>query len=136
MVQWARENARLNGLEEHPIRWIVDDVNKFLQREIRRGRRYDAILLDPPSFGRGKGGELYKIEHALLETLELVRSVLSDTPSFVYLTSHTPGFSPIVLRNLIQQLLEGGKVECGEMLLTGSENTYPVPSGTWARWSR
>ena len=90
MVQWARENAKLNGLEDHPIRWIVDDVNKFLQREIRRGRRYDGVLLDPPSFGRGKGGELYKIEHAMMETLQLVKGVLSERPSFVYLTSHTP----------------------------------------------
>jgi len=136
MVQWARENAKLNDLEDHPIRWIVDDVNKFLQREIRRGRRYDAVLLDPPSFGRGKGGELYKIEHALLETLELVKGVLSGQPCFIYLTSHTPGFSPIVLKNLILQLLEGSRVECGEMLLTGDPGTYSVPSGTWARWHK
>jgi len=134
MVQWARDNAKLNGLEDHPIRWIVDDVNKFIQREIRRGRRYDAILLDPPSFGRGKGGELYKIEHALLETLDLVKGVLSDRPCFVYLTSHTPGFSPIVLRNLIQQFFRKGSFECGEMLLTGNDDVNPVPSGTWARW--
>lgn len=136
MVAWARENAKLNGLEDHPIRWIVDDVNKFLTREIKRGRRYDAILLDPPSFGRGKGGELYKIEQALLETLQLVRKVMSDQPSFLYLTSHTPGFTPIVLKNLIQQLLSEGQLDCGEMLLTGKESTFDVPSGTWARWER
>jgi 23S rRNA (cytosine1962-C5)-methyltransferase len=135
MVQWARENATLNKLEEHPIRWIVDDVNKFLQREMRRGRRYDAVLLDPPSFGRGKGGELYKIEQALLDTLKLVKGVLSDQPCFVYLTSHTPGFSPIVLQNLIQQLMYKGHVECGEMLLTGAPAVYSVPSGNWARWT-
>ena len=134
MVQWARENAALNSLSDHPIRWIVDDVNKFLTREIRRGRRYDAILLDPPSFGRGKGGELYKIEQALLETLNLVKGVLSERPCFVYLTSHTPGFTPIVLKNLIQQLLSQGRVDCGEMLLTGTGSTFAVPSGTWARW--
>jgi 23S rRNA (cytosine1962-C5)-methyltransferase len=137
MVQWARENAALNKLEDHPIRWIVDDVNKFLGREIKRGRRYDAILLDPPSFGRGKGGELYKIEHALLETLQLVKKVLSDHPCFVYLTSHTPGFTPIVLKNLLQQLLGAGQIACGEMLLTGTDNALSVPSGTWAhfRWT-
>lgn len=134
MVQWARENAALNNLADHPIRWIVDDVNKFLTREIRRGRRYDAILLDPPSFGRGKGGELYKIEQALLETLHLVKGVLSEHPCFVYLTSHTPGFTPIVLKNLMQQLLSHGRVDCGEMLLTGTGSTFAVPSGTWARW--
>jgi len=136
MVQWARANAKINQLEEHPIRWIVDDVNKFLSREIKRGRRYDAILLDPPSFGRGKGGELYKIEHALLETLQLVQKVMSDRPCFVYLTSHTPGFTPIVLQNLLQQLLSKGQVECGEMLLTGDDRVFAVPSGTWARWSQ
>lgn len=136
MVNWARENAKLNELEDHPIRWIVDDVNKFLQREIRRGRRYDGILLDPPSFGRGKGGELYKIEHALLDTLDLVKKVLSEDPCFVYLTSHTPGFSPIVLNNLLRQLMDCGAVECGEMLLTGGNEVLPVPSGTWARWLR
>jgi 23S rRNA (cytosine1962-C5)-methyltransferase len=135
MVQWARENAKLNGLESHPIRWIVDDVNKFLQREIRRGTRYDGILLDPPSFGRGKGGELYKIESALLDTLKLVKGVLSEKPCFVYLTSHTPGFTPIVLNNLLQQLLPKGKLECGEMLLTGDPEACPVPSGTWSRWT-
>jgi 23S rRNA (cytosine1962-C5)-methyltransferase len=134
MVQWARENAKLNGLTDHPIRWIVDDVNKFLTREIKRGNRYDGILLDPPSFGRGKGGELYKIEHALLDTLKLVKSVLTDRPCFVYLTSHTPGFTPIVLDNLLQQLLPGGKTQCGEMLLTGEGDVFPVPSGTWSRW--
>ena len=136
MVAWARENAKLNGLEGHPIRWIVDDVNKFLAREIKRGRRYDAILLDPPSFGRGKGGELYKIEHALLETLQLVRKVMSDQPCFLYLTSHTPGFTPIALKNLIQQLLDKGRLDCGEMLLTGTDSAFDVPSGTWARWER
>ena len=134
MVEWARENAALNGLEDHPIRWIVDDVNKFLTREIKRGNRYDAILLDPPSFGRGKSGELYKIEHALLQTLDLVIKALSDQPCFVYLTSHTPGFTPVVLKNLLQQLTPKGRTECGEMLLTGAPEALPVPSGAWSRW--
>jgi 23S rRNA (cytosine1962-C5)-methyltransferase len=134
MVAWARENAALNQLKDHPVRWIVEDVNKFLQREQRRGRRYDAVLLDPPSFGRGKSGELYKIEHALLETLKLVKNVLSDQAAFVYLTSHTPGFTPTVLSNLLQQLLPAGQLEKGEMLLEGATETLPVPSGTWARW--
>ena len=135
MVHWARENAALNKLEDHPIRWIVEDVNKFLQRELRRGRRYDAILLDPPSFGRGKSGELYKIEHALLETLQLVKKVLSAQPAFVYLTSHTPGFTPTVLGNLLHELMPQGIIEKGEMLLMGEPKTLEVPSGTWARWS-
>lgn len=134
MVTWARENAALNDLQDHPIRWIVDDVNKFLQREQRRGRRYDAILLDPPSFGRGKSGELYKIEQALLETLQLVKNVLSEEAAFVYLTSHTPGFTPTVLSNLLHQILPSGTLEHGEMLLRGEADTLAVPSGTWSRW--
>ena len=89
MVDWARENARLNELQEAPIRWIVDDVIKFLRREVKRGNRYDAILLDPPSFGRGRNGELFKVEEQMLTTLELVHSVLSDQPLFIMITSHT-----------------------------------------------
>ena len=82
MVQWARANAALNGLENHPIRWIVDDAHKFLNREIRRGRRYDGIILDPPTYGRGGNGETYKIERDLTETLRLCRALLSDSPLF------------------------------------------------------
>ena len=134
MVQWARENAELNDLNQHPIRWIVDDVNKFLERELRRGRRYDAILLDPPSFGRGKKGELYKIEQELIDTLSLVEAVLSENPVFVYLTSHTPGFTPIVLNNLLRKYFSTGAIKSGEMLLTVAEKVLPVPSGAWARW--
>ncbi|CAI8257110.1 MAG: Ribosomal RNA large subunit methyltransferase I [Opitutia bacterium UBA7350] len=134
MVSWARENASLNNLKDHPIRWIVDDVNKFLQREARRSRSYDAILLDPPSFGRGKSGELYKIEQALLETLKHVKDVLSNQPAFVYLTSHTPGFTPTVLSNLLHQVLPNGNLEQGEMLLRGEKNVLSVPCGTWSRW--
>jgi len=134
MVEWARQNAALNRLQEAPIRWIVDDVIKFLRREVRRDSRYDAILLDPPSFGRGKRGELYKIEESLMETLDLVHQVLSEDPSFVLLTSHTPGFSPIVLGNLLRQYHAGGRFECGEMLLTGQADVMELPNGNWARW--
>jgi 23S rRNA (cytosine1962-C5)-methyltransferase len=134
MVEWARGNARLNGLGDAPIRWIVDDVIKFLRREARRGSRYDAVLLDPPSFGRGRKGELYKIEENLLTTLDLVHQVLSEDPCFVLLTSHTPGFSPIVLSNLLRQYHAGGTIECGEMMLTGAEDVLDLPNGNWARW--
>ena len=135
MVDWARENARLNRLQDAPIRWIVDDVIKFLRREVKRGNRYDAILLDPPSFGRGKKGELYKIEESLITTLDLVDQVLSDDPAFVLLTSHTPGFSPIVLGNLLRQYHADGTIECGEMLLTGQTAAFDLPNGNWARWT-
>jgi len=134
MVEWARENAKLNALQDAPIRWIVDDVIKFLRREVKRGNTYDGILLDPPSFGRGKKGELYKIEESLMITLDLVHQVLTADPSFVLLTSHTPGFSPTVLSNLLRQYNADGAVESGEMLLTGQSGVMNLPNGNWARW--
>ena len=136
MVQWARANAALNGLESHPIRWIVDDAHKFLNREIRRGRRYDGIILDPPTYGRGGNGETYKIERDLTETLRLCRALLSDAPRFLLLSAHTPGHTPVVLSNVLTQALRGlgGAVASGEMLLTGAEGVFPLPSGAYARW--
>ncbi len=131
MVEWARENARLNGLADSPIRWIVDDAHKFMKREIRRGRRYDAIVLDPPTFGRGAGGEMYKIERDLKETLGLVRDLLSDTPLFVLFSSHTPGLSPVVAENILGQLFPKATLESGEMLLEGS--SLQCPSGIFCR---
>ena len=131
MVEWARENARLNGLSESPIRWIVDDAHKFMRREIRRGRRYDAVILDPPTFGRGAGGEMYKIERDLKVTLGLVKELLSDRPAFVLFSSHTPGLSQIVAENILSQLFPAAKLESGEMLLEGS--SLPCPSGIYCR---
>ena len=129
MVQWARENAALNGLQDHPIRWIADDAHKFLRREVRRGRRYDAVILDPPTFGRGANGELYKIERDLQETLGLVRDVLSTKPLFVLFSSHTPGLSCRVAENVIRQAFPACRsVEAGEMLL-GDD----CPSGVYCR---
>lgn len=135
MVEWARTNARLSGLDNAGIRFIVDDVGAFLRREVRRGRKYDAILLDPPSFGRGKRGELYKIEKNVQDTLQFVRDVLSETPLFVLLTSHTPGFSPIVLQNLLEETFGPGLLDCGEMLLRGATDVLALPSGNWAKWT-
>ena len=136
MVEWARGNARLNNLDDAPIRWIVDDVHKFLNRELRRGNRYDGIILDPPSFGRGKQGEVYKIEQDVGETLDLCRQLLTEDPTFFLLSAHTPGFSPIVLENLVKERMYSfsGAMECGEMLLTGDDGAYPLPNGNYARW--
>ena len=131
MVEWARENARLNGLSDSPIRWIVDDAHKFLRREARRGRRYDAVVLDPPTFGRGAGGETYKIERDLPETLALVKALLSDRPAFVLFSSHTPGLSPVVAENVLGQLFPAARLESGEMLLEG--RGLPCPSGISCR---
>jgi len=135
MVLWARGNAALNGLEAAPIRWIVDDVHKFMNRELRRGRAYDGIILDPPTYGRGGNGETYKIERDLPETLRLCRALLSDRPAFLLLSAHTPGHTPIVLENILSQALDGlgGAIETGEMCLAG-EGAFPLPSGAYARW--
>lgn len=136
MVQWARENAGLNGLAETPIRWIVDDAAAFMRREIRRGRRYDAVILDPPTFGRGANGETYKIERDLQDTLSLVRSLLSDSPLFVLFSSHTPGLSCRVAENVVSQAFGPGRVESGEMLLEprlGAADARPCPSGVYCR---
>lgn len=139
MVQWARENAQLNNLQNHPIRWIVDDAHKFLSRELRRGRQYDGIILDPPTFGRGQNGEMYKIEADLPDTLTYCRRLLSDQPLFILLSAHTPGYSPIVLGNILKQTMSKlkGRVETGEMLLTDDvdSSTFPLPSGVFARWT-
>lgn len=131
MVEWARENARLNGLGDKPIRWIVDDAHKFMKREIRRGHKYDAIILDPPTFGRGAGGEMYKIERDLKETLSLVKELLSDHPAFVLFSSHTPGLSEIVAKNILSQLFPTATLESGEMLLEGK--ALQCPSGIYCR---
>ena len=131
MVEWARENAALNGLSQSPVRWIVDDARKFMRRELRRGRRYDAVILDPPTFGRGAAGEMYKIERDLKETLDLAAELLSERPLFVLFSSHTPGMSPVAASNVVGQLFADAKVEAGEMLLEGSG--LKCPSGVYCR---
>ena len=133
MVQWARENAALNGLEDAPVRWIADDARKFLAREIRRGRRYDAVILDPPTFGRGAKGELYKFERDLPETFSSVAGVLSDNPLFVLFSSHSPGVTPAVAECLVRRAFKGARVECGEMMLQAADASMSVPSGVFAR---
>lgn len=138
MVAWARENATLNGLEKAPIRWIIDDVNKFLKREINRERRYDGIILDPPSFGRGSKGEVFKIEEDLPPILEMCRTLLTPNPLFILLSCHTPGFTPIALNHFLKQTTNGlkGTIDCGEMYLAGKKDVLTVPNGTFARWIR
>ncbi len=136
MVDWARRNAELNGLREHPVRWIVDDVGKFLDREHRRERQYDLVILDPPSYGRGAKGEVFKIENDLPELLSKVGRLLSDEPIGVLLSCHTPELTPISLHHLLLQEMEGrkGRLEFGEMVLRGGERVLPVPSGSFSWW--
>ncbi len=134
MLAWAKENAKLNGLEKAPIRWIVDDVIKFLQREKRRGKLYDGVILDPPSFGRGAKGELFKIEEDIQTLLVAVRDVLTKEAQFVFLSCHSPHFSPKVLENLLRVLLVEGKFFSEELLLYPAENALKLPSGGLAVW--
>jgi 23S rRNA (cytosine1962-C5)-methyltransferase len=133
MTLWARQNAALSGLEHAPIRWIVDDAKKFCRRESTRKHYYDAIILDPPSFGRGAKGEVFKIERDLLPLLYSCRELLSEKPLFVLLSCHTPGFSPKVMENIMKQLFGsfGGTIDAGEMTI---EDGIPLPAGTFARW--
>ena len=136
MVDWARKNAALNGLEDKPVRWIVDDVTKFLERELRRDRQYDLLILDPPSYGRGAKGEVFKIENDLPPLLSLLGKLMSPEPLGVLLSCHTPELTPISLSHLLLQQFgrNGGKVEHGEMQLRGSAAVLPVPSGSFAWW--
>ena len=137
MVQWARENAKLSGLEERPIRWIVDDCAKFVEREIRRGRRYDAVIMDPPSYGRGPSGEIWKLEENLYPFVELVSGVLSDQPLFVILNSYTTGLAPSVLTYVLQSVLGpkfGGRTVSDELGLPVRESGLALPCGATGRW--
>lgn len=133
MVAWARENAALNGLKEAPIRWIVEDVIKFLKREIKRGSRYDGIILDPPSFGRGNQGEIFKIEGDIIPLLQLCRQLLVEKPLFLILSSHTPGMTPIVMESLLKQIMPKGTIESGEMVIS-SPTGFSLPCGSFGRW--
>ena len=126
MIAWARQNAKLNGLEAEPIRWIVDDALKFLKREVKRGSKYEGVILDPPTFGRGKQGQVFKIEQQLPELIDLCQQVLGHERRFILLSCHTPGITPLALHHLI------GGGEHGEMTLTG-DDALPVPSGSFAR---
>lgn len=136
-IAWAKENAALNGLDNAPIRWITEDVIKFLKREMRRGQSYDGIVLDPPTFGRGAQGEVFKIENDLPMLLELCKNLLSATPLFLFLSCHTPGFSPTTLANLLTNLPQQhqGAISQGEMFLSGDPGTLPLPSGCFAAWT-
>ncbi|MEM7174392.1 MAG: class I SAM-dependent methyltransferase [Chlamydiota bacterium] len=132
-VAWAKENAKLNRLGQAPIRWIVDDVLKFVQREMKRQVTYDAIILDPPSFGRGNRGQVFKIERDLYPLLMACRALLSDQASFVLLTAHTPGFTPVLLHELLLRALPAGSISSGEMILQAKKKGK-LPSGSFARW--
>ena len=139
MVSWAKENAALSGLSEKPIRYIVDDAVKFTEREIRRGRKYDAVIMDPPSYGRGPSGEVWKIENELFGLVELCMGVLSDDPLFFLINSYTTGLSGSVLDNIYKLTLKkkfGGETEVDEVGLPIGNNGLVLPCGYSGRWKR
>lgn len=139
MVQWAKENANLSGVADRPVRWIVDDCVKFVQREIRRGNKYDGIIMDPPSYGRGPGGEIWKLEEQLFPLVELCSQVLSENAVFMILNSYTTGLSPAVMQYLLGVTIAkrfSGDVSSEEIGLKVSDTGLSLPCGSTAIWQR
>ncbi|MEX1377904.1 MAG: class I SAM-dependent methyltransferase [Eubacteriales bacterium] len=137
MVEWAKDNARLSGLEETPARFIVDDCSKFVQREIRRGNKYKGIIMDPPSYGRGPSGEAWKIEDMLYDFVESCAQLLDDEPVFFLINSYTTGFQPQTLTNILMHTVQsrfGGKVESDGIGLEITSSGLVLPCGVSARW--
>ena len=138
MVQWAKENATASGLAGCPIHWMVDDCAKFIQREIRRGRKYDGIIMDPPSYGRGPGGEIWKMETSFYPFLQEVAKVLSDDPLFVIINSYTTGLAPSAVAyasDVVFGAKYGGKTEAGELGLPVKASGLILPCGATGRWT-
>lgn len=136
VVAWARENARHQGVDGDRCRWIVEDATAFCRRELRRGRTYHGIVLDPPTFGRGPKAQLWRIESDLSPLLELCRDLLvHDAPAFVVLSCHTPGFTPRVVANVVESVLgRDADVDCGEMLIPEQDGERWLPAGVYVRW--
>ena len=139
MVAWAKENAKSSGLPDTSVRWIVDDCVKFVEREIRRGNTYDAIIMDPPSYGRGPKGEIWKIEESIHSFIQLCTKVLSDQPLFFLVNSYTTGLQPAVLTYMLSTELKtryGGQVNSEEIGLPVSSNGLVLPCGASGRWEK
>ena len=135
MVTWAKENIGSSGLKDRPVRFIVDDVVKFVNREIRRGNKYDAIIMDPPSYGRGTNGEVWKFEENIGDLVELCTRVLSDKPLFFLINSYTTGISSMVLENMLRlSINKKGKLNCGEIGLPMTNSNLILPCGIYARY--
>ena len=137
MVNWAKENAVSSNVADMPVRWIVDDCAKFVAREIRRGHKYDGIIMDPPSYGRGPKGEIWKIEESIYPFIRLTAQLLSDKPLFFLINSYTTGLAPSVLSYMISTEIipaHGGHVEAGELGLPVTESGLVLPCGASGRW--
>ena len=139
MVQWAKENAAVSGLKEAPVRWLVDDCLKFVKREIRRGNTYDAIIMDPPSYGRGPNGEVWKLEQQLAELLSETGKLLSDNAVFFFLNSYTGGLSPTILNYMVNRYVvrgKGGNVSTDEIGLYITDKGISLPAGNTTVWMK
>lgn len=139
MVTWAKENAHISQLSHAPIRWLVDDCAKFVEREIRRGNHYDAIIMDPPSYGRGPKGEIWKMEENIYAFLQLCMRILSDDPLFVLLNSYTTGLQPAVLSYMMNSTFTarfGGQVTADEIGLPVTRSGLILPCGASGRWQK
>lgn len=136
-VGWARANADQSGLGDSPIRWIVEDAVRYVERELKRGSEYEGLILDPPTFGRGPRGRVWKIEKDLVPFIQKCLQLLSSTGRFVLLTAHTPGVTAAVLRNMLLPLLEkrGGKLTSGDMVQQAEQSPMLLPAGVYCRWS-
>ena len=139
MVTWAKENVASSGLADRPVRYIIDDVTKFVQREIRRGNKYDAIIMDPPSYGRGKNGEVWQFENNIADLVELCSQVLSDKQLFFLINSYTTGMSPKVLENILSLTINKkyeGNISSGEVGLPMENSDLVLPCGIYGRWEK
>ncbi|MCC2631069.1 MAG: SAM-dependent methyltransferase [Candidatus Paceibacter sp.] len=137
-LQWAKDNAQLSGLKEKPIRWLLDDAFAFVQREIRRGNKYDAIIMDPPNFGHGPKGELWKIEEKFLPLLDSVKELLTPHPLFILINGYAAGYSALAYENALKDLMKEykGEVSVGELAIREQSSNKLLPSGIFARWSK
>ena len=139
MVSWAKENVESSGLSDRPVRYIVDDVLKFVNREIRRGNKYDAIIMDPPSYGRGAGGEVWQFEENICDLVELCQNILSDDPLFFLINSYTTGISSTVLEDILNLTVTKkykGKAYSGEIGLPVTNSKLVLPAGIYGRWEQ
>ena len=139
MVSWAKENVQSSGLADRKVRYLIDDVNKFVAREIRRGNKYDAIIMDPPSYGRGANGEVWQFENNIYDLVELCQQVLSDNPLFFLINSYTTGISSTVLANILNLTIDKkykGQVSSGELGLPMENSKLVLPCGIYGRWEK
>lgn len=137
-IQWGKDNALLSGLEDKPIRWILDDARAFVKREIKRGNKYDGIILDPPAFGHGPNKELWKIEEHLVELLQMCREIMTNEPLFFLINGYASGYSAIAYENNLKELFSAsdGTFEMGELTIAEKDSGRLLPCGIFARWSK